>query len=100
MGASAKSVLAILDVPTQSKTHQKCPYTMKCEKWDESASPSPAWTDVTSTDPPFNACTVAGGIFLEFASGDAGYDAMRPGPTVVKYRLNYESTYSKSTTAN
>jgi hypothetical protein len=65
---------------------------MVCEQWNESTF---VWDDVTSTDPPFAACTKATGISVEVdATTDAAtYDNYRPELTNT-YRVVFTSTYS------
>ena len=68
---------------------------MACEQWDATEL---EWTDVTSTDPPFDQCNTASGIVIEVDSGTdaATYDNYRPEVTLT-YRVVYTSTYSMVT---
>ena len=56
------------------------------------------WTDVTSSDPPFNSCDKTNGIVVEVdATNDSGtYDNYRPQVTYT-YRVIFTSTYSMVT---
>ena len=90
-----------LDAAADTKDYQPtsavsgCAYTMACEQWDTTDF---IWTDVTSTDPPFNYCDTTNGIVIEVDSTNdaATYDNYRPEVTYT-YRVIFTSTYSMVT---
>ena len=63
---------------------------MVCEQNDPTAV---GWQAVSTPTPPITTCAPGTGITVNYATGDAGYDDVRPTATI-SYRVIFTSTYS------